>query len=199
MDINAIAADSQRRVGSGGQTSELGADDFLQLLVTQLTNQDPLSPTSNEDLLQQLSAIREIQLSTSLVDALQTLTGNQRYGSAAALIGKSVTGRLGDESTGFQSVSGTVVGVRFDAAGNVFLELDGGQQLPLDSLESVTDPERTADALIGRPVRGFDRAKAEPELIEGIVTAVRRNESDDLMLELDTGEQLRLSDLVQAA
>ena len=41
--------------------------------------------------------------------------------------------------------------------------------------------------------------KDESELIEGIVTAVRRDDDDRLVLELDTGDQLRLSDLVQAA
>lgn len=199
MDINAIVSGPQRQIGSANRTNELGADDFLQLLVTQLTNQDPLSPTSNADLMQQLSTIRDIQLSTTLVDSLKTLTGNQRYGSAAALIGKSVTGRLGDEAAGFQSVSGVVVGVRFDTDGNVFLELDGGEQFPLEHLESVTNAERTADSLIGRLVRGLDRSLVKPESIEGIVTAVRRDESEELVLELDTGEQLRLSDLVQAA
>lgn len=199
MDINAIVSGPQRQIGSANRTNELGADDFLQLLVTQLTNQDPLSPTSNADLMQQLSTIRDIQLSTTLVDSLKTLTGNQRYGSAAALIGKSVTGRLGDEAAGFQSVSGVVVGVRFDTDGNVFLELDGGEQFPLEHLESVTNAQRTADSLIGRLVRGLDRSLVKPESIEGIVTAVRRDESEELVLELDTGEQLRLSDLVQAA
>lgn len=199
MDINAIVSGPQRQIGSANRPNELGADDFLQLLVTQLTNQDPLSPTSNADLMQQLSTIRDIQLSTTLVDSLKTLTGNQRYGSAAALIGKSVTGRLGDEAAGFQSVSGVVVGVRFDTDGNVFLELDGGEQFPLEHLESVTNAERTADSLIGRLVRGLDRSLVKPESIEGIVTAVRRDESEELVLELDTGEQLRLSDLVQAA
>lgn len=197
MDIAAIASDSQSRVDSGGRTNELGADDFLQLLVMQLMNQDPLSPTSNADLLQQLSTIRDIQLSSTLVDSLKTLTGTQRYGSAASLIGKMVSGRVGDESTGFETVSGLVVGVRFDAGGNVSLELDSGRQLPLEQLESVSGVEGAVDSLIGRSVRGVDRSGDEPESIEGIVTGIGRDQNDDPVLELDTGEQLRLSDLVR--
>ena len=40
----------------------LGSQDFLKLLVAQLTNQDPLDPTSNQELFQQIASIREIEL-----------------------------------------------------------------------------------------------------------------------------------------
>ena len=196
MDVSAIT-NSQTSGGSAAVgTAQLTGDDFLQLLVTQLMNQDPLAPTSNEELLGQLSAIRDIQLSTTLVDSLKTLTGNQRYGAAAALIGKSVTGRIGDEATGFETISGVVVGVRFDAEGKVSLELETGRQLPLDGLESVTTPERTAESLIGRTVEGLDRTQDEPTPVAGVVTGVRLGDDGEVVLELDTGESLRMRDLV---
>jgi len=198
MDVAAIATEPATR-GTTSGIGELGGDDFLQLLVTQLTHQDPLSPTSNEDLLRQLSAVRDIQLSTSLVESLETLTGNQRYGAAAALIGKSVTGRMGSEETGFETVSGVVVGVRFDGQGRVSLELDGGRLLPMEQLETVRSPEAAGDSLIGRTVRGVDRTRSDSEVIEGVVTAVRRDESGRTILELDTGESLALTDLISSA
>lgn len=40
---------------------ELTSQDFLKLLVTQLTYQDPLDPMGNEELLRQISSIREIE------------------------------------------------------------------------------------------------------------------------------------------
>jgi len=196
MDVSAITSQPTSRTETGG-LNELGGDDFLQLLVTQLTNQDPLSPTSNEDILRQLSAVRDIQLSTSLVDSLETLTGNQRYGAAASLIGKSVTGRIGDEATGFETVSGVVVGVRFDADGKVTLSLDNGGQLPLENLEAVAEAESAAESLIGRTVRGVNRTRSDSEVIEGVVTGVRRGDDGQFVLELDTGESLRLTDVVE--
>lgn len=196
MDVSAITNTQTPAGVAGAGTAQLTGDDFLQLLVTQLMNQDPLAPTSNEELLGQLSSIRDIQLSATLVDSLKTLTGNQRYGAVAALIGKSVTGRTGDEAAGFETISGVVVGVRFDTEGKVSLELDSGRQLPLDRLESVTTPERTAESLIGRTVQGLDRAQAEPTAVAGVVTGVRLGDNGEVMLELDTGESLRMRDLV---
>jgi flagellar basal-body rod modification protein FlgD len=195
MDVSAITTNPARTTTAANGTAELTGDDFLELLVTQLVNQDPLAPTSNEELLQQLSSIRDIQLSTTLVDSLEMLTGNQRYGAAAALIGKSVVGRIGDEASGYETVSGLVVGVRFDAQGNVSLELDSGRQLPLERLESVTTPEHTAESLIGRSVQGIDRSRDEPAPVSGIVTGVRLDENGQAVLELDTGESLRMRDL----
>ncbi len=199
MEINPIAAATQPRSHAGARSNELGADDFLQLLVTQLTNQDPLEPTNSQELLGQLSAIRDIQSSTTLTKTLETLTGNQRYGSAAALIGKEVSGKLGDESTGLETVSGVVRGIRFDSDGKVQLELDSGAQLPLERLESVADAGSSASTLIGQLVRGVDSRSQSPDVIEGVVTAVRRDAGGDIVLELDTGQTLRSGDLVQAA
>ena len=72
--------------------ADLRSEDFFQLLITQLTNQDPFEPTENEDLLRQISSIRDIELSTVLTNSLHLLTGQQRFSSASSLIGRHVTG-----------------------------------------------------------------------------------------------------------
>lgn len=200
MEIDTVSTITRPPAERGAASNTLTGADFLQLLVTQLTNQDPLDPTSNADILAQLSSIRDIELSTTLVDSLTALTGNQRYASAAGLIGKHVSGHAIDESDTQQAVSGTVVGVRFDADGTVHLELDSGMQLPLDSVETVASPLRAAESLIGQIVRGLSRSDGgATELIEGVVTAVRNGDAGEVMLELDTGEELRLRDLVTDA
>ena len=200
MEMDTLSTITRPPADRGATSNTLSGADFMQLLVTQLTNQDPLEPTSNEDILRQLSSIRDIELSTTLVDSLTALTGNQRYASAAGLIGKHVSGHAADESDTLQAVSGTVVGVRFEEDGTVHLELDSGVQLPLDSVEIVASPLRAAESLIGQLVRGLSRTDGrEAELIEGLVTAVRNGDAGAVMLELDTGEELRLRDLVQGA
>ncbi len=45
---------------SSGAFAELGSQDFLKLMLTELTNQDPLQPTDNEALLRQISSIRDL-------------------------------------------------------------------------------------------------------------------------------------------
>jgi flagellar basal-body rod modification protein FlgD len=103
------AAPSASAAKSNGM-ADLGSQDFLKLMLTELTNQDPLEPTDNEALLRQISSIRDIELSTSLTDSIRQLTGQQQIGSSSSLIGQFVTGLPGED--GIVS-SGLVVGVRF--------------------------------------------------------------------------------------
>ena len=78
--------------------------------------------------------------------------------------------------------------------------LDSGVHLPIERLESVSDPDASPEAWIGRLVRGRDRSSdGEVGLIEGIVTGVRRGDDGDVRLELDTGQELRMADLLRSA
>ncbi len=199
MELQAVAPGSAAGSASSGAMGNLGASDFLELMITQLTNQDPLEPTDNQALLEQLSSIREIQLSTTLTETLQTLTGHQGYTAAASLIGKEVSGVSGNTSTGLLAVSGRVTRVEFDDAGKATLHLDGGETLPIDRLRSVTDPNATPESLLGRLVRGRSPTEDDPSaVIEGIVTGFRREDGGRTVLELDTGEELNTSDLLAA-
>ncbi|MCO6437987.1 MAG: hypothetical protein J5J06_12920 [Phycisphaerae bacterium] len=173
---------------------DLRSEDFLKLLITQLTTQDPLEPTGNEELLQQISSIRDIELSTSLTDSLKSLTGQQRYASAAALIGQHVTSTP-DESG--QAFGGVVTGVRFDASGQALLRLSDGTEMPLERVGTVVSALEAARLLIGKIVTGVDlRDPSKPEAVEGLVTTARQDDTGDVVLELDTGESLRLRDII---
>lgn len=175
--------------------SALKGDDFFQLLIAQLVNQNPLEPTSNQDLLNQVSSIRDIELSTSLSDSLKTLTQQQRFASAGTMIGNVVSGK--DENG--QAARGTVAAVRFDAAGEAILELEDGTRLNLDSVESIGGQDNPAEGLVGRFVTGVDRTNpAEPKVIEGIVTGVTKNEAGETTVELDTGDSLPLTSVIDA-
>lgn len=49
-----------------GSNSELGQDAFLTLLLTQLSNQDPLDPISNEDFIAQQATLSQLEQTTQL-------------------------------------------------------------------------------------------------------------------------------------
>ncbi len=173
----------------------LGSDDFLRLLITQLTHQDPLAPTGNEELLRQISSIRDIELSTTLTKSLQNLTGQQNFASASALIGRFVTGQGGSDG---ETTSGVVAAVRFDGNGRAILQLANGAELGLDQVIAIEPPERIAETLIGQTIAGVDRRNpAQPQAVEGVVTAVRSDSpTGEVLLELDTGRDLRLRDVL---
>ncbi len=127
--INVVDPD---KTGFNGLTS----DTFLKLLIAQLQNQDPTEPVSNEQLLTQISQMRDLQSSLELTESLKDLTSSQQSAqfssSAAAFIGKRVTGTTEAGAT----VSGLV-----DRAllrdGKTFLGI-GGNEIPTGNVTIVT-------------------------------------------------------------
>jgi len=61
------ATDTARKSGP----KELGQEDFLQLLVTQLKNQDPLNPTDNTEFVAQLAQFSQLEQSVKQAQLLQ--------------------------------------------------------------------------------------------------------------------------------
>jgi len=116
----------------------LTPENFIQLMVTQLQNQDPTQPTSNQDLLAQMSEIGQLESSTELQSTMSSVTLQTQVGSASSLIGKTVTGV--DSSN--NSVSGVVNSVSV-AGGNVSLQLDSGTSLALSGLATITSTATT--------------------------------------------------------
>jgi len=174
----------------------LDSDDFLKLLVAQLSYQDPLEPTSNEEIVNQISSIRDIEASTTLTRTLESLADNQGFGSAAALIGQYVSGTTTANDGSTVSSSGIVVGLRIDSDGTIVLLLDTDEEIKLSNVKHVTTARQFAEALMGRMVSGLDRSDPQnPTLVEGLVTGVANDTDGQVVLELDNGSKLRLTDV----
>ena len=79
--------------GASGLAGIGSVDTFYKLLVTQLTNQDPLNPLSNQDLSAQMAQFSVAsgvqQMQSSMSSMLQQLAQTQGL-QAASLVGKSV-------------------------------------------------------------------------------------------------------------
>src|SRR5207237_9404343 len=86
---------------------DLDINQFLQLMVSELTNQDPLNPMDNTQLVQQLGELRSIAASDQLTTTLQSIQTQQSLTTASALIGKTVTALTTDGS----NITGTVSSV----------------------------------------------------------------------------------------
>ena len=72
---------------------QMGRDDFLKLLVTQLKNQDPLKPMDNTEFVAELAQFSQLDQSTRTVSLLEKSIGNQtasmQFGMLA-MIGRTV-------------------------------------------------------------------------------------------------------------
>jgi flagellar basal-body rod modification protein FlgD len=73
--------------GVGG----VSQDQFLQLLIAQLQNQDPLDPVSNEEFISQLTSLNTLTGIQSLNASFSEMLKLQQLTQGVDLIGKSVT------------------------------------------------------------------------------------------------------------
>jgi flagellar basal-body rod modification protein FlgD len=83
---------------------DLDIDEFLKLMITELTNQDPLNPMDNAQLVEQIGQIRSISATTQLSDTLGAVLSGQNLTTASSLIGKKVVA-LTDQN---ENVTGVV-------------------------------------------------------------------------------------------
>ena len=126
---------------------DLKSEDFFGLLIAQLQNQDPMKPTDNQALLQQMSMIRQMEQSNTLNKSLEALAGEQRFGATSGLIGQYVAGHLTDSAGEEVTVQGLVLGVTFERDGSAVLQLHNGKQLPANKVDEVTVVENLPKAL----------------------------------------------------
>ncbi len=150
MDVSTI--DSALATGGRSQRglSSLKSEDFFELLVTELKQQDPLEPAKTADMIGQVSQIRSIELSTQLTETLESLARTQRTAGASDMIGKYVRAEtpLGDGTTSV--VEGVVTGVHFNYDGSATLELDNGQAVASKDVTQVTTLD-VIEQLLGAP------------------------------------------------
>jgi flagellar basal-body rod modification protein FlgD len=76
----------------GNGLNDIDLNQFLNLMITELQNQDPLNPTDNAALLQQVGELRSISSNDQLVSTLKSFSSTQELTTASSLIGKTVKG-----------------------------------------------------------------------------------------------------------
>ncbi|QDH60158.1 flagellar hook assembly protein FlgD [Pandoraea pnomenusa] len=91
------------------QSSSLGMQDFLKILLTQLTYQDPLKPMDNQQFMAQMAQFTTLEQTQQLNDKIGQLISTQATLQSVGLIGKTV-----DASTSSGSVTGTVTALTLD-------------------------------------------------------------------------------------
>ncbi len=87
--------------------NSLSSEDFIKIMTTELSRQDPLSPTDSKAILEQISSIRSIESNISLKASLEQMVKQNEFSSASGLIGKKVLA-LTDQA---EEVVGVVRGV----------------------------------------------------------------------------------------
>ena len=136
---DALASSTAAPGETANPYAELDSGEFMDLLLTELQNQDPFEPTDTQALMDQVSSLRNIESDLALQESLNNLALSNSLSSAGSMIGKIVTG-LDLQN---DSISGAVRSVRV-VDGKAELELDSGRTLKLERVTEIAEPARPA-------------------------------------------------------
>jgi len=129
-----MAIDSVSASGTNLRASTLGMEDFLKILLTQLTYQDPLKPMDNQQFMAQMAQFTNLEQTQQLNDNIKTLITNQAALQSVGLIGKTV-----DITTQAGTASGTVIALSLaGSAPMLTVRTTAGATLSEISLSQVT-------------------------------------------------------------
>lgn len=136
--VSAVTTDTSQADAAMKSSAGLNKDDFLQLFITQLQNQDPLQPQDSSQFIAQLAQLTQVEQAYNTNTNLQGLidaTNSNASLSAVSFIGKSITA-TGSQvnltpgtpvTLGYQlaSSAGQAVVQISDASGNTVRTLTG--------------------------------------------------------------------------
>lgn len=137
MSAGAIGGTSAALTATPQGFGSISSGDFIRLIITELTNQDPFAPQDSAALLEQISSLRNIESQLSLQQQIESLVLQNQVTAAAGLIGRLVSG-LDQNNT---HVNGLVTSVRVQG-GKAILELDSGAALPIDRVSQISNLEQ---------------------------------------------------------
>jgi flagellar basal-body rod modification protein FlgD len=116
---------------SSGASSSVDYNAFLQLLVQEMKNQDPTSPSDPTQYLSQIASFSNVEQSVQTNTKLATLLTSSALTQAENAIGKTVTSSDG-------TVTGVVKSVALASDGTASATLSNGSTLTLDNTVRVS-------------------------------------------------------------
>ena len=120
-------------------TSELvNSETFLNLLVAEMTNQDPLEPTSNTEFISQLATFSQMQYAR---DSSTYAMANY----AASLVGKTATASKMDGKN-LVTKTGVVESVTKNTSNNSYTVKIDGESFDLSKITAVKDTEKDSSS-----------------------------------------------------
>ncbi len=138
MSAGAITSAAGSPSSTSNSFGGMSSEEFIKVMIEELTNQDPLNPQDSNALLEQLSSLRNIESQINLQDKLEALVLQNEISAAGGLIGKTIQGL----STVNSQTTGIVKAVRIERD-QTLLELDNTMTVPMDNVTKVLETQDT--------------------------------------------------------
>ncbi|MCM3566983.1 flagellar hook assembly protein FlgD [Neobacillus mesonae] len=138
VDVASIAKNNSvfNNVKPFEQKSSLGKDDFLKILVTQLSNQDPSSPLQDKDFIAQMATFSSLEQMTNLNKGFEKFL-SQQMSQYASAIGKEISWTEQDSNT---VKSGVVNGITMDNGSYFYMV--GDEKVPMENVNEIKQTEK---------------------------------------------------------
>ena len=141
MAVDGVSSVANATPKTAQQKATLNYDNFLQLLIAQMKNQDPTDPVDASEQMSQLASFSQVEQTIQTNSKLDTLLASSSLTQAGSYIGKYMTSADG-------SVKGTVASVKVYSDGIIATTTDGKgilvqQGITLADKEPATTPAST--------------------------------------------------------
>jgi len=111
---------------------QLGKDDFLKLLISQLSQQDPTNPMKDQEFIAQMAQFSSLEQMKNISSGISRMEAKQSY----SVVGKIISGP--DLVTG-EEVVGIAGAIFFDNQGKTFARVNG-RTVDIEKINLISDP-----------------------------------------------------------
>ncbi|MEY8745009.1 flagellar hook capping FlgD N-terminal domain-containing protein [Paenibacillus tundrae] len=142
-------------------TKELGKDQFLKILITQLQNQDPMQPMEDKEFIAQMAQFSSVEQLVNISSQLKTL--NQSLGAVSGMIGREISwlsSNKADNGTLRQGIVDSIVvrdGVQYAKVGN--------DEIKLDEIIQVTNPKEPESIDLNQPEQNEPQVQNTTDIV----------------------------------
>ncbi len=123
---NSTTSAAQGAAAAASSAASVNYNSFLQLLMTEMQNQDPTQPMDPTQTVTQLATFTGVQQSVQTNSLLTSMLTNSSLAQASSMVGQTVTSADG-------TVSGVVQSVSTDSNNGLTATLTNGSTLALTS------------------------------------------------------------------
>ncbi|WP_127580617.1 flagellar hook capping FlgD N-terminal domain-containing protein [Paenibacillus koleovorans] len=119
-----------RKTGS----SEMGRDEFMKILITQMSNQDPTKPLEDKEFIAQMAQFTSVEQLANMATEMKLM--RQSAGWASSLIGKSISWALINPDTQESVIQSGVVEAISIKEGQQYVNVNG-QDVPMGQISKI--------------------------------------------------------------